>query len=716
MDAPACSRFGFSPRLHRWGPVLLLGILALGVFVRALTCDFINYDDNWFVSGNEIVLSGLSWENLNYAFSTREMGYPKPVTILSWMLDAELYGKNPAGYHFTNVLLHVFNTLFLYFALRAATGSTWRSLLVAALWAVHPLRVESVVWIAQRKDLLSAFFGFLSIWAYVAYARDRRFILLLGSSLLLMLSLMSKPTFVTMAGLLLLLDIWPLGRTSVAGADGTPGRREPLGRLLLEKVPFLLLSLAGAAWVLYIRKEQGGGTDYAWAYRLGNAGVSYVRYLAKMVWFHDLALVYPRRIWSTGEVALCYAMLLVIAGLVLALARRHPRVAVGWLWFVGAMVPMTGVVPFGNFALGDRFTYIPSIGLFMALGWSLPAAWVWGGGAVRRRVALGAMAAAVAGCSAVSVWQIGFWQNSGKLFARTLEVTGPNPIAFTNIAGYHAAEGNSALSVAMRRKRVEMGADARSVRALAAARFRLGDWGRAIAELEVLLKRKPEEVKARGLLARILAHAGRYEQAMTHYGEALGREPGSVVLLAGMGRTLGKAGEHRRAMWVLRRALEIAPDRSAIHNDLGTAYDRLGRRRLAGFHYHRAAALDPQDRESRVNLGLVLMRMGAPERARRPLEAARELGERSSRLYRALAQCYADLGELKQAAEAWQIVLERDPGNVKAHNELGVVYARAGLLDRAIAHFRDAVRLDADYEAARRNLKRALDLKAERRS
>ena len=692
-----------------------LGAVVALVFARTLACGFVNYDDGWFVHGNERVEQGLTWANLVWALTTQEMGYPKPVTILSWMLDSELFGTGPAGYHATNALLHAANAAILFLAIRSMTGRIVPSLIVAAIWALHPLRVESVAWISQRKDVLSGFFGFLALWAYARYARRRGAHQLLASAGLLALSLMSKPTLVTFPALLLLLDIWPLKRISGPLWGGSAPEREPLGRVIAEKIPFFLIAAGMAAWVLGTRvshRGRFGGLGFPLEERVANAGVSLVRYLGKHLFVDDLALVYPVREWSLAITLICFGFLLTLGVLVLGVARRRPGIAVGWLWFLIALGPMLRLNGINNFAMGDRYTYVPSVGLLLAAVFALP--WLAGGRRGRRAAAVSALAVAAA-LAACTVLQIGFWRDSGTLFRHTIAETGRNPLAMANLAAHLRDEGR--LYEAHTWLLIEPEGlhlvKARKIRA--GVRYELGHRLAAVADLRAFVAKKPDDAGAWRRIGRIYRELGLHGRAIASLERAVRTVPDAAAGWGELGRALGEGGRPGDALLALDRAGARDPDRGDVHSDRAKALEDLGRPRLAGWAYARGARFAPKHPGLRLNQGIFLLNRGFPRRAVEPLETAIAHAEEDAtraRAHRNLGRCYDRIGDPHGALRHWRRAVSLVPDHARARNQLGVLLGRAGRIEAAIRHFRRAVELDPELREARHNLEAARKMRA----
>ncbi len=490
-----------------WGRWWVAPLLALGtalLYARVAGHQFLHYDDNVYVTENPRVLGGISWEGVVWAFTSPEAWYGFPLDWLSHMLDVQLFGPSPAAHHLVNAALHAVNAALVYLALARLTRQPGRSLAVAALFAAHPLRVEVVAWVAERKELLAALFGLLALRAYAWYAERpevRRYLLV---AVLFAASLLSKPMWVTLPFLLLLLDLWPLRRTW------------PLRRLAIEKVPLLALALATTA-VAFLAQGHGGalrGGELGLGARLAYAPVSYTLYVWKTVWPSSLSAYYPHPgsglpAWQALAAALLVAALTAAA---LAQARRRPWIAVGWLWFLGTLVPVIGLVKAGAHGIADRYTYLPGIGLLLAGVWILAE--------LGERLRAGRWVR-IAACASVMVlgaatWrQQGYWSDQVTLFTHAVEVTERNGMAHHVLSQGLAAEGRypEALLHAREAARLEP-ANARVRKNLGYVLYRLGLLDEAIAELEAAVALEPDYAEAHGNLGIAYGRRGRSADAM----------------------------------------------------------------------------------------------------------------------------------------------------------------------------------------------------------
>jgi hypothetical protein len=403
---------------------LALVAATAAVYWPVLGNDFVNYDDPGYVTTNEFVQQGLTWEAVKWAFVTGKQANWHPLTWLSHMLDCELFGlEHPWGHHLTSLLLHALNTVLLFGLMRTLVrGRLWPAALVAAVFALHPLHVQSVAWVAERKDVLSAAFGLGAMLAYVRYARHPGILRYLPVPLLLALGLMAKPMLVTLPFVLLLFDYWPLRRLE---PDPGRGLAKRVGWLLLEKLPLLALAAASSV-VTYLVQHAGGAVkdtiQYPWSERWANAVVALARYLGKTVWPTDLIVFYPHPVggWPIGLVLAAGALVLGITLMTVYAARARPYLIAGWLWFVGTLVPVIGLVQVGAQSMADRYMYLPLIGLAMMVAYGLSdlvRAWP------RARVPVVAVTlVALIASSAAATWQLGYWRNSVTLFQHELAV------------------------------------------------------------------------------------------------------------------------------------------------------------------------------------------------------------------------------------------------------------------------------------------------------
>ena len=558
---------------------LALALATAAVYWPVRHFGFVNYDDPDYVANNARVQEGITREGVVWAFTTTDAYNWHPLTWLSHMLDCQLFGLNAGAHKLVNVVFHIASALLLFSVPDQMTGAPWRSAFVAALFALHPLHVESVAWVAERKDVLSAFFWMLTMGAYVRYVQAPKAGKYLLALTFFALGLMAKPMLVTLPCALLLLDFWPLGRTPWAQA--AIGRRTPteIKRLVWEKLPFLGLSIAAS--VITYRAQATGAFVSAikslpLALRVSNAAVSYVRYIAKVVWPVNLAVFYPHPgSWKLAEVVLAAAAVVFLTILLLRVARENPYLTVGWLWFLGTLLPVVGLIQVGDQSMADRFTYLPSIGLFIMVSWGVPEL------VFRWREAEAAMQVAalsvIVGLVVGTRHQLQFWGSNIALFERAIAVTRDNYIAQNN------------LGVALREK---------------------GDLEQAAIHFHEAVSIWPQFPEANRNLADVLLRAGRLDEAIHYYRQALQRRPGWAETHNALGLALAQQGKLQEAAEHFTRAVDLDPSGEVARSNLALALMKLGRLDDAVAHATRALELNPKDAQAQYLMGLLLTKQG----------------------------------------------------------------------------------------------------------
>lgn len=638
-------------------------LLALVTFWPAIGNDFVGYDDPDYITGNPHVQQGLTWETVRWAFSNTEVSAWHPLVWLSHALDCQLFGLQPWGHHLTAVLLHALNSTLCFFVLRNLTGAFGRSWAVAALFALHPLRVESVAWVSERKDVLSMVFFLLTVLAYVRSVKAReteerasdnggkgsaaqtteipltlyfsrfsfngaRSTLFLGLSLFcLALGLMSKPMLVTAPFVLLLLDAWPLQRWPKRGAWD----------LVKEKIPFFVAAIV-VSLVTVMAQPRGpampGGTELV--PRLENTAVSYCRYLEKLFWPARLAPFYPpvehwrATIWLGAMVLL---LAITLAGF--WLWRRRPYFLVGWLWFLGTLVPVIGLVQIGEQSVADRYSYIPSLGIFLSLVWGISE--LTAGGSFRAVIGGMMFGVVLAMCVVLTRAQAGFWKNSETLFRHTLDVTTGNYLAHNNLGVVLDQQGHA----------IE-----------------------AIGQYETALKIKPGYPEALKNIGVAFDHQGQLDKAEEFFQAALRQRPKFAAAHNGLGLVYQKQGHSQEAEKQFREALDSKPDYADAHFNLALELERQGQFDQAAAEFQRTLHLQPNSADVHSNLGVLFEKQG----------------------------------KLDDALQQYAAAIRLNPNFARAYFNLGVVLAKKGAVNDAIAAFETALRLNPDYPAAQTNL------------
>ena len=624
-----------------------LVLLTLLIYGRVVGHDFVDYDDNLYVYTNRIVANGLTWSGVQWAFTQvhGEGTYWHPVTWLSHMVDVEVFGMNPAGHHLVNVLLHIGNSLLLFLGLRWLTGATWRSAAVAAIFAWHPFQVDTVAWIAERKNLLSTGFGLLTIGAYVRYAErpgPRRFALVVG---LFALGLMTKPVLVTLPCALWLLDFWPLRRLKNAGkalkktpASAIAPPRFPevsLTKLILEKLPLLALSAASSALTVLGHSRMDmllKGDALPLAVRLQTALVSYAAYLSKIFWPADFSVIYPHPgVWPVMLMAGSALVFVVVSAVVIAGARRARWGVVGWCWFLGMLVPTIGVVQAGIQAMADRFVYFPLAGIALVVVWLgaevLAARPQW------RKPLLGGGALALAACVVDAALQVPHWEDSRALFEHATRVTRGNHIAHINLG-----------SALMRENRVE----------------------EAIANFKEAIRIRPTYYDGWNSLGNALSRQGQFADALKSYSESLRFNPAFADAYNGAGFSLANLNRTTEAAEQYAAALRLKQDFPEAHFNFASLLESQGKLKEAEQHYTDALRYKPGLAEARTALGLLAMRQGK----------------------------FAD------AVAQFTTVVHLRPDDPDAHLRLGVALSNQQKVEAAMTEFRETLRLRPETPAA----------------
>lgn len=637
------------PRLlgGRFLTMAWIACLTLALYWPAVDHAFVNLDDEKYVVQNPHVRTGLSWEGLSWAFSS--VGYEAnwhPLTWLSHMLDVELFGMHPGRHHLVNIILHAGNAALLFGLLQQMTGAFWRSSFVALLFAVHPLHVESVAWVAERKDVLSTLFWMLTLTTYHWYVRTRTrwsyVVVLIG----LATGLLAKPMLVTLPLVLLLLDYWPLGR--MAQAPHVEGRkRQGIVReflpLLKEKIPLIAIALASGVITLIAQYKAGAiksVQNYPLVTRAANAAVAYATYVIDLFWPMNLAVYYPHPGDTLAPAKIAGAAILVagITVVVLRMAARRRYLVVGWFWFLISLAPVIGIVQAGGQARADRYTYVPLIGLFIMLAWGIPDL-------IRRRNfrpwLLVVPGAVVAVLGVMTRQQISHWRNSETLFTHALAVTRANWLAHN-------------------------------------------------------------------LLGLALYDQKRLTAALERYEAALAIAPRNADIHLNYGSALSAAGRVVEAEAEYRKALQFRPDLAEAYNNLGKIYLDQGRAAEAAAHFQKALEISPDLAEAHSNLGTALHNKGQREEAIAEYRAALKLKPDLVEAYNNLGNALDEAGRIQEAIDQYKKALAVAPTIPALHYNLAVALERDGRVEESIRHYREALRLAPNNAQARVRLENAL--------
>ncbi|HEV2327526.1 MAG TPA: tetratricopeptide repeat protein [Verrucomicrobiae bacterium] len=678
---------GPAARSHsRWKSVAVCFVLALAVwavFGQTIRFAFINYDDDAIVYENPAVTRGLDLHEIVNVFaqnSGRESWFP--VTDVSHMLDWQLYGPNAGGHHLTNIVLHAATAVVLFLALQAMTGALWRSAFVAAAFAVHPLRVESVAWVAERKDVLSGLFFMLTLWTWIRHVQKQPILQKPAAGVLLdpghwsshyywalvffILGLLSKSIVVTLPLILLILDFWPFERFKVYSF--------PV--LLLEKWPFFLVSAGGCAVTVVTQRHVVlAARHFAWPWRLENALVAFVDYLQHMFYPVGLALLYPHPPGHFPLLKLCVSVLvmLAISAVALLAVRKHPYLLVGWLWYLILFLPVIDIMQTGDQTRADRYTYLPQIGLLFSIAWgiadlfpSLPS---------RKIVLAGAAGAVLVALSVAAHVQTASWKNSISVWTRTLSLWPQSYIANCNLGIALADQGN------------------------------VSD---AVDHFKRALQINPQDAKSVNNLGKVLTSQGQLDAAIQDFHQALQLDPDNVRALNNLSVALADQGKINDAVQNLETALRLKPDDADTCFNLGNLYTARADYDGAAQYYEQALQINPDFAEAHCNLGLIMARLGKLDQAIEQYESAIQIKPRYLDALNDLGGALAAKGDTAAAAGYYQQALDLKPDDPNTLNNLGVILARQGKLDGAVKCFNRAIQLNPNDPSSYNNLGIAL--------
>jgi tetratricopeptide (TPR) repeat protein len=649
--------------------------LATVILYWPMTRDgFTNFDDDGYITGNSHVTAGLTWPGIIWAFKSGYAANWHPLTWISHMIDCQLFDLNPAGHHFMNLLFHTANTLLLFILLNMMTGAIWRSAFVAALFAWHPMHVESVAWAAERKDVLSAFFWMLTLIAYAKHAKgDGSRVAgkksLFSPSYWLALfffacGLMSKPMVVTLPFVLLLLDFWPLQRFK---QSTTPG-------LVIEKIPFLALAFIGSVVTYCVQKTGGAVSADSFSFRIQNAMWAYERYIAKLFWPTDLAIVYPFPTYGLFVPAVIATVLLAICSIsFIFLSKRIPYFFTGWFWFLGTLVPVIGIVQVGSASMADRYSYLPSIGLFILVTWGLADLF---GSPHGKKFLIVAAITALAVCLVLTSIQITYWRSSITLFRHTREVTTDNYVADACLG--------QALDVA-------------------------GDDTSALIYCREAVRLDPDYSPGQFFLGTVLWNLGETKEAFDRLNTAARVAPHDPGFQYNLGKFLLEHGSPDKAAAQFTAALRINPDFPEAHNALGKTYLRQGKLPQAADELSKAVALEPGNAQYHYDLGTVLLAGSQTDQAIAEFLQAVRLQPDFADAQENLAVALAGQGKLPEAITHFSKVVQLQSNNPDARFNLGFAYLNNHQPAAAAAQFTEELRLAPNQTKAHYRLAQALE-------
>jgi tetratricopeptide (TPR) repeat protein len=618
-----------------------------------LSNDFAYYDDEPYITANTHIQKGLSWTSIKWAFTS--IGYSDnwhPLTWLSHMLDVQLFGLKPAGHHFTNLFIHILATLLLFGFLFSTTGLLWPSAFVAALFALHPLHVESVAWAAERKDVLCAVFWFATLWTYAYYVRRPNIKKYALVFILFALGLMAKPMLVTLPFILLLIDYWPLERLTL--------NRRSFGWLVAEKLPLVMLTIASSIITIIAQHGAIGSLQKCpLGIRVSNAIISYCVYLCQTFWPMKLSVFYPYPLPQPVNAILCLLLLTAITAVVIWSGRKKKYLITGWFWYIVSLVPVIGIVQVGSQAHADRYTYIPLIGIFIMVTWGL---YVIAAEMTRlKKLSANVILFAIfIGMCFKTREQIGYWKNGITLFTHGFDVTkgNANEIAYYNFGNLLSQAGRTDEAVSYYRKALELNPNhAETHNNLGLLLESLGRTDEAITQYLKALEHNPK-VEAHNNLGTLLAKTGRTDEAMVHFLKALEINPNYRDAHYNFGLMLANMGRTDEAVAHFMKALEIDPNDGGAHFNLGTLLAKTGRTDEAMVHFLKALELNPNNAETHNNLGTLLADMGRTDEAIAHYRKALEINPDAIEPLQNLAFAFVQKGQWTDATSVVQRALD----------------------------------------------------------
>jgi tetratricopeptide (TPR) repeat protein len=691
------------------GLCLFLIVSIAAVYGQTAGFDFVDFDDPTYVSNNPKVPGGLTLDSIKWAFTTMHGANWFPLMWLSLMADREIFGAGAGGFHFVNVAFHTADTLLLFWVLRRYTRALIPSFFVAAFFALHPLHVESVAWVTERKDVLSALFWMLTMLAYLRYVERRtvgRYAIML---MCFSLGLMAKPMLVTLPFVLLIMDYWPLRRLWPEEGTGVGAFR-----LIIEKIPLFILS-AASSWVTFIAQKTSGSvvkfSVFPFDYRISNALVSYCGYIWKMFRPTGLAVFYlhPAAGLAGWSVTASAAVLLAVTAVVVLLRRRRYLLA-GWLWYLGMLVPVIGLVQVGRQAMADRYTYIPLTGLFIMLVWL--AGDIIGKWRYRGLIVGFAGSAVLAGLGILTFRQVGYWRDTMTLLTHTAAVTTDNYVAHSVLATYYAEKGDN--ETAMRNLEVVLKTNVRDIDVLynvAKVLEKLGRTTEAIEYYNRILAVSPGDPDTYIALAMMEADRGNFEGAINLYREGLKYHPENGALHGRLGSLFLQMGLIDEAIAELELAVKLKAD-SAVYGNLGLAVSFKDETEKAIGCYKKAIWIDPANAEAYYNLGNIYLAQDRPAEAAGEYQKAIKAKPDYSKAYANLGVALSWMGRNDESVGKFRRAAELDPNNVEAHFNLAAALTDKGLNDEAIAEFEKGLKIDPNNMAAQEALQKAREAKA----
>jgi protein O-mannosyl-transferase len=689
---------------------IIIIMATLCVYSQVKKYDFVGFDDNEYVYENAHVKTGLTLKNILWAFTAFHSNNWHPLTWISHMMDCQVFGLNPGLHHLMNLFFHIVNSLLLYFVFKQMTGEQWKCGFMAAVFALHPLHVESVAWISERKDVLTAFFWLLAMWSYFRYSKRPCLATYAWVFIFFLLGLLSKPMIITLPFVLMLMDYWPLDRFDNQAIAGFNIRKK-LFLLVLEKIPLLILVPVSSLLTFYAQKQGGivKSLDiFPLNVRIANAIVSYALYIIKIIYPVKMAFLYPHHgMPSWLNIGAALILISTICYLSIRYYKKYPYVIVGWLWYLGTLVPVIGIVQVGMQSMADRYTYIPSIGLLLIVAWGVPEAlakWRY------KEIWLAAAVFTVIAISGVIAWkQTGYWKNSLSMLEHTIRVTSKNYIALDTLGVVLLRHGRTdeAINYHLQAQKIYPN-NPYSHFSLGVSYFVQGKIRESIDQYLEAIKIEPEYYQAHTNLGAAYFTLGNTEKAVTHYLNAITINPEYVEAYINLGLAYDKLGRFDDAVKQCKQAFRVDPDNINAHFLLANILEKIGNIDEAICHYSEIAKINPGLLDVQYRLGVALYRQGRTAEAIQHYLEVLKKNPDSAETHNSLGTALYKQGRIDDAIGQYLQALDNKPDYAEAHNNLGGAYLCKGDANAAIASFQQALRINPGYTNARNNLQQVL--------
>jgi protein O-mannosyl-transferase len=682
--------------------ILFLVVSVLVVYWQVHGFQFISLDDPVYVTNNIQVHKGLSLESIRWAFSLSKQGEVTnwhPLTWISHMMDYQLFGLNAGMHHMVNVLLHAVNAILLFLVLRWMTGSVWKSAFVASLFALHPVNVDSVAWIAERKNLLSTIFWMLTLITYFFYTKKPNVFMYLLIIVVFCLGSLAKPMLITLPFVLLLLDYWPLGRLKIPlfsddKAAWSSFKHNALS-LILEKIPLLILSVIFIYATILSLKYSGTilASDLTpMDLKVKNALVSYLVYMGKMLWPKDLSIFYPfPDIIPLWQVMASLVVLFSITGIALRKCLKYPYFIVGWLWFLGTLVPVLGIIQAGLWpAIGERWAYIPYVGLFIIIAWGIPDLFVQ----LKHRTTIMIWSAMIVLMAlGLRTWfQIGYWKDDFSLFSHCIQLDSDNYVAHVNLAIANALQGKSKKAIYHFQEALRIHSnDVLALDGLGRLYNKLGQYDKAIHFYTEEIRFRPTDIKANVELGSIYAAKGDTDDAIKQFSYVINLDPNHALAYYNLGVLSAKKGEMSKAIGYLTSALKLNPNDADSHCAIGIVLMNQSKANDAIAHFKEALRIDPRFLEAQNYLESALNYSQKADDDVVRLEQLRKKEPDNPDVLQKLAVLYANKGEDEKALDMLFRLIKIKPDSPNGYYNIACIFAKQGKTDKSIEWLRKSI-------------------------